>query len=379
MKTVFRLLVFCLPLLCAAQKVTLEGTIGNSAIYLTYENYNTSGDKHLGEVRYFYKSRLRDIVLNGTNSGNRFEFVFENGSGDTIREKFSLTENPQGRFAGTWENAKGKKLPVNLKTFDEDAFRKNHPEAKMTELLGENPFDFIRANFTEFQKDSVSVYKGKTLEWFSEKHCKVPFFRLGAGFSETVKSTVNPYLETRHIYEALNQLGCSSRFEYTEENGIDYTIKIGYLDQNLLGFCIASSWFCGGAHPDFGSKGYLVDLHSGEDYEIDDILAFDKSVTTESESNFEMFSEYRQKYFAPKLLEVLNRSQHFAKPAENEDEENCDYTDVEVWDFPSWSFTENGIEFTPYFTRVQRNCEEPFLVPFADLRKYRNPSFPYKF
>ena len=134
-------------------------------------------------------------------------------------------------------------------------------------------------------------------------------------------------------------------------------------------------WDCGGAHPDFGSSGYLIDLNNGKQYGIDDILAFDKSVTGDKENNFDAFSKYRSTYFAPKLLAVLNSQEHFEKP--KNDDDHCDYTNEEYWDFPSWNYTEKGIEFTPIFYRAARSCEESFLVPFEKLKKYKNPKFPY--
>jgi hypothetical protein len=64
------------------------------------------------------------------------------------------------------------------------------------------------------------------------------------------------------------------------------------------------------------------------------------------------------------------------KPTPDSDD-NCDYTDLDSWDFVSWNFTEKGIEFIPYFYRAARNCEEPFLVTFEKLSSYKNKYFPY--
>ncbi|MNR41055.1 hypothetical protein D3C85_1594000 [compost metagenome] len=72
---------------------------------------------------------------------------------------------------------------------------------------------------------------------------------------------------------------------------------------------------------------------------------------------------------------MLNSEFHFEKP--KDDDDPCDYTDEEYWDFPSWNYTEKGIEFTPIFYRAARSCEEPYLVPFEKLKKYKNPKFPY--
>jgi hypothetical protein len=227
----------------------------------------------------------------------------------------------------------------------------------------------------EFKQDSVSKFHGKELIWYSEKHCYSPFFRLGNYFSEKSKSVINPILNTIQIQNSLAQLGCSSRFEYNTGDGIEYTVKINYLNENLLGFNIFSSWFCGGAHPDFGGQGYLLDLNNGKEYEIDDILAFDKTVTNEKQGGFDAYSAYRQNFFAPKIFELINNYTQLTNDAERD----CDYTDLEIWNFPSWNITEEGIEFTPSFYRAARACEDSFLVPFESLKQFKNPKFLYNF
>jgi hypothetical protein len=257
--------------------------------------------------------------------------------------------------------------PVNFANFKKD---------KAIET--ENKMDLVKLHFITFKKDSVSVYNAKKIVWFSEKHCNVSFFRLGDNFLEKNQSAINPILNKIHLGNILSQLNCSTRYEYSSGQGIEQTVKIGYLDSNLLGFEIFSAWDCGGAHPDFGGQGYLLDLNNGKNYDIDDIIAFDKSVTSDKKGSFDNYSKYRSAFFAPKLLALINESEHFIKPKEG-DEDNCDYTDVEFWNFPAWNYTKKGIEFTPSFYRAARNCEESFIVSFDKLKKYKNTSFPYPF
>jgi hypothetical protein len=320
---------------------------------------------------YFYKSSLKDINLEGTRKKESFDFAFTDiNNDDKILEKFELTRYGNDSFKGTWTNKEGKKLPVVLNPID---FSK-YPTEKMQEL--DNKIDAVKLNLMEFKQDSVSTFKGKEFIWYSEKHCSSPLFRLGNNFSDKCKSIVNPILTKIHIRNTLSQLDCSSRFEYSQGSGIEYSIDINFLNSNLLGFHITSSWFCGGAHPDFGGEGYLMDLNNGKRYGLDEIIVFDKSATTEEKNGFDKFSEYRSNFLAPKLLALINETEHFERPSE-EDEDNCDYTDLDVWDFPSWNFTEKGIEFTPYFPRVNRSCENSFLVTFEKLAKYKNKEFPY--
>ncbi len=351
---------------CQDKSFFLEGTIGKSKVYLTIdENENNVF------ATYFYKNSLKDIMLEGTKNKNNYVFYFGERTEESISEEFKLVKN-KNNFTGIWTNKKGKKLKVTLAPINFNAYKK--PE---NTIAVENKLDLVKLNFLKFQQDSISTYKNKKLIWFSEKHCSSIFFRLSDDFSEKNRQIINPILTNLHIQQTLSQLNCSSLFYYNNGNDIENTITISFLNPNLLGFNVFSSWYCGGAHPDFGGNGYLIDLNNGKQYDIDEIIAFDESVTTEEKSGFEANSKYRNEFFAPKLFELINKTQNFKKP-EN-DNEGCDYTDIDVWDFVSWNYTEKGIEFTPYFARVYRNCEEPFLVSFKDLEKYKNKDFPYPF
>lgn len=323
------------------------------------------------ECSYFYQNSLKDIVLRGNRNKSVFEIAFNDLSTEKSIEKFVLNQQKNGHFKGFWTNEKGNKIAVELTPISFSKYSKPNFEI-------DSESDRIKLSLFSFKQDSITNYKGKQIIWYSEKHCKSSFFRLGENFSEKTKSLINPILNQIHIENTLSQLSCSTQFDYSEGNGIEYDISIEFLNDNLLGFEIFRSWDCGGAHPDFGGNGYLIDLNNGKQYEIDDILAFDPSVTTEKKSNFEAFSTYRNNFFAPKLLELINETEHFVKP-KNDSEDYCDYTEVEYWHYPSWNFTEEGIQFTPYFYRAARSCEAPFLVPFEKLKKFKNNEFPYLF
>lgn len=345
----------------------LEGTLAKSSIYMKIEVYKGDKETSLNAV-YFYQNSLKDIKLEGNLKNDLYTFFFK--PNDAITEKFYLKKLANNNFEGSWYNAKGIQFPVKIKPIDFSGYKAN-----LDKYYADDKLNYVKYKYLEFNKQKTTTYNNKEFVWYSEKHCDSKFFRIGNNFSEKNKSVINPILEKIHIQNTLDQLNCSSSFEYSDGKGIEGNTAVTFLNSNLLGFQISSSYYCGGAHPDWASAGYLIDMNNGKDYEIDDILAFDKSVTTEEQSNFSNFSKYRSDFFAPKLLSALTSEYHFEKPKDNSDP--CDYTNEEYWDFPSWNYTEKGIEFTPFFPRVDRSCEESFLVPFEKLRKYKNPKFPY--
>lgn len=340
----------------AHKQYQLQGTIGTVSIYMNIDDYsddNPNDDRSL-MGRYFYQSSLKDIVLWGNNKNNTYSLVVESGV-DEVSETFTLTRKGNS-FEGKWVNSKGKMLPVVLTPIDIDNIKNPYANIDYIEKVkAEDSYNYARSSFVKLNRDSVSQMKDKSIIWFSEKHCDAPFFRLGNGFEKNQVAIINPVLDQIHFENILNQLSCSSSWNYSDGTGIEYTTSIDYLDNNLIGFEVFSSWFCGGAHPDFGGVGYLLDLNSGKSYDLKDIYEID----------------------AETIYKLINEQENFQKPASDDD--YCDYTELEYWEYARWTISEDGVHFTPYFYRAARACEESFLVPFSKLRPYKEQDFPYNF
>ncbi|PIF30195.1 hypothetical protein CLU81_0604 [Flavobacterium sp. 9] len=351
---------------CQKKEFYLEGTLAKNKIYMKITTFDSSEP----EATYFYQSSLKDIPLEGTRENDDFTFILK--SGDSQMEKFVLKKIGKATFKGTWSNTQGKTFAVKLSPIDFSNYKSTLSENYLDEKL-----NLIRFKLFEFKKQKTTVYKNKKIVWYTEKHCNVRFFRLGDNFSEKSKNVVNPLLEKMQIENILDQFNCSFNLHNTLPGYIEYDTSITFLSNNLLGFKISSEWHCGGPYPDHGTEGYLIDLNTGKNYGIDNIIAFDKSVTTEKESNFDHFVKYKQTYFAPKLYAIINSEQHFKKPTP---EWSCDMTNLDWWwSSGNWVYTEKGIEFTPSFPHAMKACAKPFLVPFQKLKKYKNSKFPYQF
>lgn len=326
----------------------LEGTIGKTPICMQLEDY---GDGDL-MGRYYYKTSLKDIVIRGERNAESFKFTVQ-GSYDDITETFVLKKTGSN-FNGTWTNKKGKKLTVALTPINEVNYTSPYAGLKIVKALKyEEPYEYVRACLVKLERDTIILFKDKSFVWFSEKHCSAEFFRLGNGFTKNQATILNPILDEIHFEMILSQLSCASDWNYSDGNGIDYTTNLGYLDENLLGFDVFSSWFCGGAHPDFGRTGYLFDLNNGESYTLTDIYNLEDNG----------------------IFEVVNNEYKFTKP-ESEDD-YCDYTDENYWTYAGWAIAEKGINFTPSFFRAARACEDSFFVPFSKLNSYKKGDFPY--
>lgn len=376
----------------ASKNYALQGTVGKAKICMKFEDFTAdypNEEPRITDVRYFYHSSLKDIVLEGFRNKNTFVFYFDK-SDTGFQEKFTLNKASNGTFKGTWENGKGKKIPVSLSpiVIGNEANRYIHiPEVR--EYRKSDLYEYVRSGLLQFQDDSTSIFNGKTLRWVHEKHGATYGFYLASDFDPAVQKRINPKLEEILFQNAMNQLGCSSGFDYSSGSNIEYSITPNFLSKDLLSFTIWSSYYCGGAHPDFGQTGYLFDLNNGKDYSLEDILVFDSSVEKYTENgddqSFSRYVNYRTNYFAPKLIEWLlaDKLIYPMEPgAEANEEDPCNelYLEPESWTFASWEFTGKGIVFYASVYRAARACEvEGFTISFDRLRPFKSVNFPYAF
>lgn len=332
----------------AIDEYDLEGTIGKIPIFMHLEKYDDTDV--MGT--YFYKSSLKDIKFRGEYKNGEYKFTVEEEY-DKTSETFIL-KKVGNNFQGKWINNKGKTLLVSLKPINVSAHSGVYSSLdKYQDLKYSDTYNYARMCYIDLKRDTVISDQGKSFVWFSEKHCSADFFRLGNGFTKMQLEAVNPILDNIHLDIIMNQLTCSSQWAYSDGAGIDYTTTINYLDNNLLGFEVFASWFCGGAHPDFGGVGYLIDLNNGHKYDVEEVY----NLTQET------------------LYKVLDSQYHFKKPTGEDD--YCDYTEVEYWYPSSWKVVKGGVEFTPYFYRAARACENSYFIPFSKLEPYKVSSFPY--
>lgn len=141
------------------------------------------------------------------------------------------------------------------------------------------------------------------------------------------------------------------------------------LSADVVSLSIFTSYDCGGAHPDFGDAPLTLDVRSGKPLGLEDLLwvgdgpAFHYRETREHKPdedsvNFDVFSQYRNRYFAPWLVEQWRRivPEMLPEPA---DDFECTYADPDMWDFPSWYLNEDGI----VFDRSSRVLHVPVRAP----------------
>jgi hypothetical protein len=370
----------------ASTSYFLEGTIGKARICMRFEDFTESypnDEPRITDVRYYYLSSLKDIVLEGTRNKNQFTFLFNEEAGK-YDEKFVLTKDAKGIFKGNWFHKSGKKLAVILKPIQVNAIKNPYKHIPFINAYkNSDPFEYLRSSKLSFKTDSLSKYHNQLFRWVRETHGTCYGFYLDSTFKPTVRHRVNPKLEEILIENAMNQLSCATQWDYSDGSGIEISYHLNFLNADLLSFTIWQSWFCGGAHPDFGYNSYLIDLNTGKEYALEELIAFDKSavVYDEKADNFTDYVAYQRDFFAPRILQMLIE-QGSVYTDYNSEEDPCMelYNDPESWTFANWEYTAEGLRFSCSVARAARACEtESFTIPFGKFAAYKQSSFPYSF
>ena len=358
-----------------AQTKIWHGYIGKSEIYFYLPCDVTkpiNDDNTCDYGSYFYRKFLQNIGLEEALPPTKkyklnlqVKHAFEDNA--KPEELFKLNYK-KGQLVGYWKH-RNKKLPVTLKPFP-------HKEKSVD---AEEVFTKLRSKFLTYRRreiQKVSRLK-KELVWITEEHTGSKMFRLGNGFSAESRKRVNPLLDKAQENDALFELTCVSRWEYG--SGVESLVnKVTYLSDDLLGYSNYSSYFCGGAHPDFGTSHYLIDLHTGKYYTLDDIVKFQKNVPKDTNNNWEERDKYNE-LVAKKLRELAYKANGMElKEKKKLADDEYDPYSLSHWENMDWSYEKDGIRFFLEFSSVSRCARgDSYLIPFELLEPYKNPAFPY--
>ncbi|HET6995106.1 MAG TPA: hypothetical protein VFI06_09005 [Chitinophagaceae bacterium] len=364
-----RFFLFCLVVEFAQfiygqdQPILLTGKIDKYPIIMELSPYDTSYN-----ARYFYLNQRKDINLEGSidDKGNIRVAFTERGEDDPV-EWFELKKSATG-YSGNWHNGK-KNLPVSLTQTTVEKY--NNPYAYLPgiqKLKKESPYDYVKTASFSFTKTHDSKLGTADFEWYKEKYSDIELPRVKSGYSPQAIKKMNDVLLEKHLLESNDYLACMSEPDH------EYHLEIPsvFAHKNILSIEIFTSYDCGGAHPDFGSEGLSFDGVSGNLLKLDEVIWFSKAKPPTEYSD--TWYTYRSNVFAPAVVKLLKKIYPSEMKATEDD--GCDYNREDVWDFPSWHFTEKGLYLGAIFGRAARACDNPefSIIPYKQLKPWLNPN-----
>ncbi|CAM3571398.1 hypothetical protein [Rahnella victoriana] len=370
--------VLSLPALAEEPPLVYTGTLGKTSIVVELDL--NKPDEVTG--RYFYQKYRLDLPLNGTLDGQ--DLKLQEGLDDfddTPRPELSLTKDENGGWQGSWTNPQGKTLPVTLKPAQLPATAAD--DGYLSSLIHTDPYEYLRLSALELKAGKSENFMSYQLQWWTEPQSKISFFEIISGYPEASLPAINQKLRARLWQEVSGWHACmlgASRFGQGEYR---QTVTPEYLSTDVVSISVFTTYDCGGAHPDFGEAPVNLNAKTADTLTLEDVVwvgegapfhylnTEDHALTGKNDVDFDTFAQYREKAWAPWLVKQLTAAypQQMKKPTEESDDD-CDYSDPSVWQFPAWYFTQKGLYFDPTFARVLRSCESPewSVLPWSAMK-----------
>ncbi len=354
-----------------------QGTIGTLPIVVKLDSSSAeiSGT-------YFYRKRRLEIELSGQRTNDGSLQLKESVMGSTIDDKSAIWHlNPPENIAvgnaskdagkevmkGKWSGADGKMLPIVLQRVVLSALPAAGDDPGLIALRKDDPFTFLRLNGTPLKRGKLETVGSYRLQWWNEPGTGVALFRVLSGYPAPQLAVVNRVLSKRHWEEINSALGCLS----AQNADYDTSTTLRYIGRDALSVSLFTSYYCGGAHPDFGDSPLNLDPRSGRELVLEDVLWLGKGKPPQHDGpEQEAWFDYRGNIFAPWVASTMKRL--YPTEFKGETADDCSYDEADVWDFPTWYITDKGVYVGAIFARAARVCDNPdwSVLPWKEVRKH---------
>lgn len=365
---------------CLAQEQpgVYRGTLGPANVVVELD----MTDPSQVSGRYFYEKYHRDLALVGVLDGEQLELHEGLEHYDEApRPVLSLHADGAQGWTGQWQDPQGKTLAINLKPA-QLAPETAGTEAFWHDLRSSSPYEYLRLSGLKLVDGKTQDSMGYRLQWQEEPDSKITLFQMTAGYPDAKLRVLNPELRARLWNEVSAWHACMLGASRMGEGEFEQTVTPELFTPAIFSVSIFTSYNCGGAHPDFGDAPLNIDVRSGLPLSLEDVLWVgegkamhydDRDGSTPSDRSdvdFDTFAQYREKILAPWLVEQFKRL--YPGQMTKTTDDDCDYSDPQVWRFPAWYFTAKGLYLGPGFARAMRACEgtDWSVLPYSLIRQH---------
>lgn len=353
------------------------GTLGKMPIVV--ELNITQQDEVTG--RYFYEKYHRDLPLSGALQNSTLTLTEGNNryGDDKPLSTLELEETGSG-WQGEWKSPQGKKLPVKL-----IEARLTAPTSSTLPFIAalpySEPYEYLRLQVLKLKPAKKENFMGYDLQWWTEPETKISLFSVESGLSKDDQQRVNQQLLGRLWNEVISYHGC--QLQGGENVEFMQQVQPKMISPAVVSLNISTSYYCGGAHPDFGDSPLNIDVKTGHPLSLEDVLwvgegkpllhAERESLGDEPLSKDE--SNARYQYVSKELVPWVIKQFTALYPNEMKTptgDDDCNFQDESIWGTSPWYFTEKGLYLGAYFARVQRSCDRPdwSILPYSLVKQH---------
>ncbi|MBN8214592.1 MAG: hypothetical protein J0M09_16850 [Xanthomonadales bacterium] len=350
--------------LAQAQTQVWEGTLGKSSIVVKLDAPDDGGGI---AGQYFYRKHRHGIDLTGARAADGSLALEEQiyVPGEDARSTWALKPASGDTVVGEWVG-KGKRLPIRLRR-SSSATLPETDDPGLAELRANDPYRFLQLHGMPLQAGKLETVGDYRLQWWREPISDVELFRVVSGYPAAQLPAVNLALARAHWKQVESFLDCTGAPLSDHES----TTTLRYIGRDALSVSLFVSYYCGGAHPDFGDGPLNLDPRTGRELALEDVLWLGKGTPPiRGDDNNQAWYDYRNEVFAPWV--AVQMSTLYPEEFSGQASEDCSYEMEDIWDFPTWHITEKGVYLGAIFPRVGRVCDNPewSILPWAVVDKH---------
>lgn len=357
------LLLACFAGVAQAQTQVWEGTLGKAPIIVKFDPPGDGGDL---SGQYFYRKHRHGIDLVGARAADGSlaleEQIYVEGDGNRLRWELKPGDDV---VVGEWIG-KGRRLPIRLRKVSTSTLPATDDPA-LAELRASKPYLFLQLQGLTLKAGRLETTGGYRLQWWREPTSDIELFRVISGYPEAQLRAINLTLARKHWEQVQSYLDCTASPLSDHQS----TTTLRYIGRDALSVSLFASYYCGGAHPDFGDGPLNLDPRTGRELALEDVLWLGKGTPPAyGEGSNQVWYDYRNDVFAPWVTEQMGRL--YPEEFSGETDESCSYGMEDVWDFPTWYITAKGVYLGAIFPRVGRVCDNPAwsILPWAVVNKH---------
>lgn len=350
------------------------GTLGRQAIVLEL----TPGDNAVTAGRYFYVRHHRDIALSGKLGSDHLQ-LHEGWPDDTTGPRATLERQADGGWRGSWQDAKGKTLPITLQPAKVASPAADTPPW-LKQLYASDRYGYLRLAGLKPQAGKRETFMGHTLQWYREPVSGITLFEIVDSYPDTQRAAINRVLVDRLWQETNSWFTC--RDNHFGEGDYDQTVTPRLLTADLVSISVFTRYYCGGAHPDFSDVPINLDARTVAPLTLEDLLWVGTGAPlhyvqtaddglAHGSASFKTWAAYRDQQLAPWLATQWKAL--YPREMQPDGKDDCDYTSPDVWQSVGWHLTPQGIFIGPSFARFARNCEandDWSVLPWRIVRQH---------
>ncbi len=344
-------LLMCVAGLAQAQTQVWEGTLGKSSIVVKLGAPDKGGGI---DGQYFYRKHRHGIDLTGARAADGSLALEEQiyVPGEDARSAWTLKPASDDTLVGEWVG-KGKRLPIRLRMTSSATLPKAG-DPGLAELRANDPYRFLQMQGMTLQAGKLETVGDYRLQWWLEPTSDIELFRVVSGYPAAQLPGVNLALARAHWKQVESFLDCTA----TPLSEHESTTTLRYIGRDALSVSLFVSYYCGGAHPDFGDGPLNLDPRTGRELALEDVLWLGKGAPPAyGDGDNQPWYDYRNEVFA--LWVAARMSELYPEEFSGQANEDCSYEMEDVWDFPTWYITRKGVYLGAIFPRVGRVCDNP--------------------